>query len=104
MARRVDLLEIPEDEPLSPELAFALVLRERRAVLGLTQEDLEGEHTFDHSYISRLESGKRQVCLRGFLHLSSKLEMKPQDLMAEVAKKLEESPTKASPTKKNKTT
>lgn len=88
MARPVKPLHIPEGEPLSPEIAFALVLRERRAELGLTQTDLEGDEEFDHSYISLLERAERQVGLRGILHLSHKLQMKPQDLIAEVVKRL----------------
>ncbi len=90
MARPADPLKIPENEPLSPEIAFALVLRERRAMLGLTQADLEGDGTFDHSYISRLERAERQVCLRGLLHLSAKLRMEPQDLVFEVVKRLQQ--------------
>lgn len=90
MARPADPLHIPAGEPLSPEIAFALVLRERRASLGLTQADLEGDGEFDHSYISRLERGKRQVCLRGILHLSAKLQMEPNDLVLEVVKRLQQ--------------
>lgn len=88
MARPLGPLKIPEGEPLSPEMAFALVLRERRASLGLTQADLEGDTEFGHTYISLLERAERQVCLRGILHLSEKLRMEPGDLINEVAKRL----------------
>ncbi|MCB9215709.1 MAG: hypothetical protein H6616_07465 [Ignavibacteria bacterium] len=94
MARTVKPLEIPEGQPLSPEIAFALVIRDRRTKLGLNQTDLEGDGTFDHSYISLLEKAERQVCLRGILHLSSKLQMEPQDLILEVVKKLQQNQTK----------
>ena len=88
MARPVNPLKIPKGKPLSPEIAFALVIRERRASLGLTQADLEGDGEFDHSYISRLEKAERQVCLRGLLHLAAKLQMTPETLISEVVKRL----------------
>ncbi len=65
-------------------MAFALVLREKRTALGLTQADLEGDDSMDHAYISKIELAKRQVCLRGIIHLAQKLQMEPGDLMAEV--------------------
>lgn len=70
-------------------MAFAQVLRERRKALGLTQTDLEGEDIMDASYISKLELGKSQVCLDGFLYLAERLEMKPSELMREVEKRID---------------
>lgn len=89
MPRSADPLKIPAGEKLSPEMAFALVLREKRMALDMTQADLEGDGDFDHSYISRLERGERQVCLRGIIHLARKLQMTPAELMEEVMEKME---------------
>lgn len=73
---------------LTPEEAFASVLRERRAALGLTQADLEADDVMDRSYISKLELGKRQVCLRGILHLAEAMRMTPGELMDAVAARM----------------
>lgn len=84
---------------LTPEDAFGRVLRERRLVLGLTQADLESEGGLERSYISRLEAGRYQVCLRGILHLARALQMTPSQLMREVELRLEwEDGSEANPT------
>jgi transcriptional regulator with XRE-family HTH domain len=72
----------------TPEEAFAKVLKERRLALGLTQTDLEADDVMDRSYISKLELGKRQVCLRGILHLAEALRMSPGELMDAVASQM----------------
>jgi transcriptional regulator with XRE-family HTH domain len=76
-----------EDTP-TPEEAFAGVLKERRLALGLKQTDLEADDAMDRSYISKLELGKRQVCLRGILHLAAVLHMSPGELMEAVATRM----------------
>lgn len=68
----------------TPEAAFAQIVRARRIELNLKQADLEGDEEIDRSYISRIESGKRQICLRAILHLSRKLQMSPGELMDQV--------------------
>lgn len=88
MARPLKQPIIPEHEPISPQLAFAQVLREQRIALGLNQTDLEGEDLMDASYISKLELGKRTVGLDGFIYLAERLGMKPSELMQEVEKRL----------------
>lgn len=77
-------LDLPPDAELSPELAFAQVLRARRIKLGLSQTDLTGDEEFDQPYISKLEQAKQQVCIRGLFHLAAKLGAEPEDLIAEV--------------------
>ena len=83
------LFKEKRSNPLSPEQAFGTVLRERRKALGLTQKDLE-EEQLDRSYISKLELGKRQVCLRGLLHIAEMLEMPPEELVKEVVSRMQE--------------
>ena len=68
--------------PATLEDAFGQIIREQRLALGLTQVDLEGEDAgLEQSYISRLEAGKFQVCLRGIFHLAKVLNMTPADLL-----------------------
>lgn len=90
MARPLNPLVLPPDAEMSPEFAFAQVLRARRQKLGLSQADLTGEEEFDQAYISKLELGQRQVCIRGLFHLAGKLRMEPEELIAEVNKLLRE--------------
>ncbi len=65
-------------------MAFGHVLRQRRIQNGQTQLDLEVISKVARSYISELEAGKRQVCLRSFMQLAFSLEMTPSQLMDEV--------------------
>jgi len=88
MPRRSKPLSLADGTTITPELAFGLVLREHRLRLGLSQYDLEGDD-MDRSYVSKLELGKRQVGLRGFIHLARKLQMTPVQLMAEVIERIE---------------
>ena len=77
-------------KPITPEDAFGRIARERRLALGLTQAEIEGEVIMERSYISRLEAGHYQVCLRGILHLAKALKMSSAELMEQVEKKLAE--------------
>jgi hypothetical protein len=88
MARPLRPLNVPSGKNLTPELAFAQILREKRTALGLTQADLEDDQSFDRSYISKLELGKVQVCIRGIIHLARKIEMTPGELMDEVMRRV----------------
>jgi transcriptional regulator with XRE-family HTH domain len=69
---------------LTLEIVFGQVIRDHRKRKGLTQIDLEGEDRMERSYISRIERGQVQVCLRGIVHLAERLEMTPAELMDEV--------------------
>lgn len=66
---------------ITPELAFGQILKERRKSKGYTQLDIEAMSDVARSYISELEAGKRQVCLRAFMQLAFSLEMTPGELM-----------------------
>lgn len=89
MPRPLRPLAIAPDAALTPELAFAQVLRERRLALGLTQDDLEGDGALDRSTVSKLELGKIEVGLKGILHLARRLQMEPSELVAEVTRRLD---------------
>jgi transcriptional regulator with XRE-family HTH domain len=73
---------------LTPEQAFGMVIRERRKKLGLKQTDLEADDMMDRSYISKLESGTRQISLRGIIHLAKVLHTTPADLLAEMTERM----------------
>ena len=73
---------------MTPEVAFGLVIRTRREKLGLLQTDLEADDLFDRSYISKLEHGKRQITLRGIIHLAERLKTTPADLLAEMMERM----------------
>lgn len=66
------------------EVAFGRILKERRLALGYTQSDLEAISQIGRSYISELESGEKQVCIRSFIRLAYSLNTQPGDLMAQV--------------------
>ena len=88
MPRPLKELKIPKNRKLTPELAFAIVVREKRIALGLDQVELEDEG-MDRSYVSKIELAERQVALRGILILARKLGMEPDELVREVVRKLE---------------
>lgn len=69
---------------LTPELALAIIIRERRKELGLLQADLEGDADMDRSYISKLERGLQQPRLRAIIHLEKVLRFQPGELLKKV--------------------
>ena len=75
----------------SPEVIVGQIVRERRIELGLRQVDLEGDEGIDRTYISKLENGKFQPCLRALIHLEEVLGFHPGHLFVEIAKRLRES-------------
>ncbi len=88
MPRKLSELKVPEGGKLSFELALALIIRERREELGLSQESLESDDV-NQSQISKLERGKQKVYMPMFVALASKLKIEPWDLLREVAAKME---------------
>jgi transcriptional regulator with XRE-family HTH domain len=60
--------------------SFAAVLAELRALRGLSQSRLAHEAGFDHSYISRLEAGKREPSRETVMALGEVLELDPPQL------------------------
>lgn len=94
MARPNSPLILDPGAPITPEVAFALVLRERRTAMGLTQSDMEGDTSLDRTFISKLELAQSQVCLRNILEIAQKLQMRPGELLDQVADRLQESSAK----------
>jgi transcriptional regulator with XRE-family HTH domain len=61
-------------------MSFAAVLAEFRNARGLSQSRLAHEAGFDHSYISRLEAGKREPSRDTVLALGDVLELDSRQL------------------------
>lgn len=72
----------------SPEVLVGRIVRERRIELGLRQVDLEGDEGIDRTYISKLENGKFQPCLRALIHLEEVLGFQPGYIFVEISKRL----------------
>ena len=89
MARPLRELQLPYGVPRDPVEAFAIVVRQRRIELGLTQSDFEDEHSFDRSYMSKLELAKRSPDLRAIFHIARTLRLKPHELLRRVETLLE---------------
>jgi len=73
-------------ERTNPDLvaAFASVMRERRKALGLSQEELAFRADLSVSYISFLETKRRQPTLTVMDTLSRQFGLSLAELMAEV--------------------
>lgn len=66
---------------LSPEQAFAKVLREVRQERGLSQEALGFESRYHRTYIGMLERGLMNPSLRTILSLATALNIPPGELV-----------------------
>jgi transcriptional regulator with XRE-family HTH domain len=69
---------------LTPEEAFAKVLREVRKERGLSQEALGFESGYHRTYIGMLERGLMNPTLRTILSLASALEVPAGELVGRV--------------------
>lgn len=70
------------------EEAFGQVLKELRKAEGISQQDLGFESDLDHTYISLLETGKRQPSLRTILNLADALGTTGPELVRKTVQKL----------------
>lgn len=91
MSRPTRDLKLKPDKPKTPKEAFAVVLRQRRKELGLTQLDLESDEAIDRSYISKLELAKREPNLSAIFVIAGKLKMTPAELITKVSSILSKS-------------
>ena len=69
---------------MTPELAFASVLRELRGARGLSQEKLGFEAGYHRTYISMLERGLMNPSLRTILQIGSALQATGAEIVAKV--------------------
>jgi transcriptional regulator with XRE-family HTH domain len=88
MPRPLRELQLPYGSPQNEVEAFAIVVRQRRLELGLTQGDLEDEDSCDRSYVSKLELAKRTPDLRAIFHIAEVLKLRPSELIDRVERLL----------------
>ncbi|REE90612.1 DNA-binding XRE family transcriptional regulator [Paenibacillus taihuensis] len=70
------------------ENLFGDLLKQARLKAGMTQETLAFQAELDRTYISLLETGKRQPTLMTLFALSKALELRPSDIIKEIEKKV----------------
>ena len=73
---------VPRSETASYRKALGRVLYDRRASLGLSQEDLGFKAGVDRTYVSGLELGKRNPTLETILRVAKALGVRPSKLLA----------------------
>lgn len=67
---------------------FAALLRESRLEVGLSQEQLALRAVVDRTFVSKIELAKTQLSLSVFFSLAYAVGKKPEDLIAEVQRRL----------------
>ena len=67
-----------------------MVLRELRHAAGKTQADFESDTRVDRSFISQLENGQRQPCLKTIIQIALKLGITPGQLVDEAVGRIGE--------------
>jgi len=89
MEQRQQSVRKKKQGPVTAEVAFGLVLREHRLAKSMTQADLESESRIDRSYISQLENGQKQVCLKSIIQIAMKLGMEPGELIDKTIRRID---------------
>ena len=69
--------------PPSPEIALGKAVRERRKVMGWSQEDLGFESGLHRTYIGVIERGEKSISVGSLVHLAETLKVKASDLLRE---------------------
>lgn len=87
MPRPLSELNLSKNQELTFELALAIVMRQRRIELGMSQEEI-ADDTLTQSHISMLERGQREIGMGRFVKLARKLKMEPDELLRAVVKKM----------------
>ncbi|MBS0627905.1 MAG: helix-turn-helix transcriptional regulator [Verrucomicrobia bacterium] len=62
---------------------FGKRIREKRCVLGLTQEELAERADLHPTYVGSVERGERNIALENIIALAKALKSSPKDLMPE---------------------
>jgi transcriptional regulator with XRE-family HTH domain len=65
-------------------IAFGKIIREKRLVLGLSQEKLAEKANLHTNYVGSVERGERNIAIENIYALSNALECSPKDLMPEI--------------------
>jgi len=72
-----------------PALAFGKAVRERRLVIGVSQEQLANAALVERSHMGKIERGEHMPNLVLILRIAAALKLKPGLLVDEVAHKLD---------------
>lgn len=72
-----------------PIKAFGLVIREMRKARGVSQEMLSDEAGLDRTFLSQLETGRKQPSLLTIFQLAGALQANASELLRQVERKLQ---------------
>ena len=64
--------------------AFAKVLRDRRTLAGLSQEELAHRASLDRTYISGVENGRRNISLKALNSVAKAMEINLAELFEDI--------------------
>lgn len=73
-----------------PIKAFGLVIKEMRRARGVSQEVLSDEAGLDRTFLSQLETGRKQPSLLTIFQLAVALQSNASELLRQVEDKLQE--------------
>ena len=65
-------------------IAFGKIIREKRLILGLSQEKLAEKADLHTNYVGSVERGERNIAIENIYALANALECSPKDLMPEI--------------------
>jgi transcriptional regulator with XRE-family HTH domain len=71
-----------------PIKAFGLVIREMRKAKGLSQEGLSDEASIDRSFLSQVETGRKQPSLLTIFQLAAALHVDASELLRQVESRI----------------
>ena len=69
--------------------ALGTTLKERRAELGLTQEDVAGVAEIDRPFITLIEAARKQPTISVLWRLATALQLSPAEFMARIDQRYE---------------
>ena len=70
----------------SARVAFGKIVREKRLILGLSQEKLAEKADLHTNYVGSVERGERNIAIENIYSLANALECSPKDLISELVK------------------
>jgi transcriptional regulator with XRE-family HTH domain len=65
-------------------IAFGKIIREKRLLMGLSQEKLAEKADLHTNYVGSVERGERNIAIENIYALANALECSPKDLMPEI--------------------
>lgn len=65
-------------------IAFGKIIREKRLILGLSQEKLAEKADLHTNYVGSVERGERNIAIENIYALANALNCSPKDLMPDI--------------------